>query len=190
MNTASLLWVVALGAAAWPGIGAAKCPATLNFTVPRLQDDAPQNLCQFAGRVVLAVNTASYCGYTPQYTGLEALQARYAARGFTVLGFPSNDFEQEKQNNREIAEFCFNTYGVRFPMFGKSAVVGRTANPFFASLTRASGQVPQWNFHKYLLDRQGRVIASFPSQVEPLDPKLTARIEQLLGPQTGSRSGD
>jgi glutathione peroxidase len=158
------------------------CPATLDFRAPRLQDDAPQELCRFAGKVILVVNTASYCGYTPQYEGLEKLHARYAARGFTVLGFPSNDFQQEANDSKEIAALCFDTYGVRFPMFAPSAVTGPAANPFHATLASASGQAPRWNFHKYLLDRQGRVVATFPSAVEPLDPRLTARIEQLLGP--------
>jgi glutathione peroxidase len=156
------------------------CPANLDFTAPRLQDEAPQNLCQYAGRVLLVVNTASHCGFTPQYEGLEAVHTRYAARGFAVLGFPSNDFKQEKANNQEIADFCFNTYGVKFPMFGKTGVTGAGASPFYRSLAKAAGQAPKWNFHKYLIDRDGRVVASYPSTVDPADPKLTAKIEQLL----------
>lgn len=156
------------------------CPPLLAHTAPRLQDEVPQNLCQYAGRVLLVVNTASRCGYTPQYEGLEALHARYAPRGLVVLGFPSNDFNQEPADNRSIADFCFNTYGVKFPMFAKTSVVGQTAHPLYAALARASGQAPQWNFHKYLVDRDGKVVASFPSAVEPLDRRLTGRIEQLL----------
>jgi glutathione peroxidase len=158
----------------------AGCPAALDHTLPRLQDDAPQRLCQFAGKVVLVVNTASYCGYTGQYEGLEKLHARYAARGFTILGIPSNDFKQEAASTQAIADLCFNTYGVKFPMFAPQAVTGAAAHPFYAGLAKAAGQAPRWNFHKYLLDRQGRVVASFPSAVEPLDARLTARIEQLL----------
>jgi glutathione peroxidase len=158
------------------------CPATLNHTFPRLQDEQPQNLCEYRGKVLLVVNTASYCGFTPQYEGLEKLHAQYAARGFTVLGFPSGDFgNQEKADNKEIAEFCFNTYGVKFPMFAKSSVVGQTANPFFAALAKTTGQPPKWNFHKYLIDRDGRVVAAFPSTVTPLDRRVTGRIEELLG---------
>jgi glutathione peroxidase len=161
---------------------AAVCPALLDHRQPRLQDDAPQDLCQFRGRVLLVVNTASYCGYTPQYEGLEKLQARFGPRGLSVLGFPSNDFgAQEPKANKDIAEFCFNTYGVKFPMFAKSAVTGKSANPLFAALTQATGQPPKWNFHKYLIDREGRVVASFQSQVEPTDPQITSRIERLLG---------
>lgn len=156
------------------------CPPLLTHTAPRLQDEVPQHLCQYAGRVLLVVNTASFCGYTPQYEGLEALHARYAPRGLVVLGFPSNDFDQEPGDNRSIADFCFNTYGVKFPMFAKTSVVGPTAHPFFAALARASGQAPKWNFHKYLVDRDGKVVADFPSAVAPLDRRLTERIERLL----------
>ena len=158
------------------------CPAMLSHTFLRLQDEQPQNLCQYRGKVLLVVNTASYCGFTPQYEGLEKLYAQYEARGFTVLGFPSGDFgNQEKADNKEIAEFCFNTYGVKFPMFAKSSVVGQTANPFFAALAKTTGQPPKWNFHKYLIDRDGRVVAAFPSTVTPLDRRVTGRIEELLG---------
>ncbi len=105
-------------------------------------------------------------------------------RGFTILGFPSGDFGgQEKGSNKEIAEFCYNTYGVKFPMFTKSSVKGSAANPLFAALTKDTGQAPKWNFHKYLIGRDGKVVASFPSQVEPLDKKLTGPIESLLAAQ-------
>jgi len=156
------------------------CPQLLSHSLPRLQDEQPQNLCQFAGRVLLVVNTASACGYTPQYEGLQKLHERYASRGLVIMGFPSEDFRQEPKDNKAIADFCFDVYGVRFPMFAKSGVVGQTANPFFAALTRETGEAPKWNFHKYLIDRQGRAVASFPSVVDPLDRRLTGRIEQLL----------
>jgi glutathione peroxidase len=158
------------------------CPALLSHTFAKLQDDSPQNLCQYKGKVLLVVNTASYCGFTPQYEGLEKLHARYSARGFTVLGFPSGDFgDQEKASNKEIAEFCFDTYGVKFPMFTKSSVAGKAANPLFSALASTTGQPPKWNFHKYLIDRSGRVVKSFPSKVEPLDAALTREIEAALG---------
>lgn len=164
-----------------PGTGPDACPAMLQKTFNRLQDEAPQNLCQFKGKVLLVVNTASYCGFTNQYEGLEALHARYSGRGFSVLGFPSNDFgQQEPGNSKEIADFCFNTYGVKFPMFSKSAVSGKSANPLFSDLTRASGTPPKWNFHKYLVDRKGVVLASFASQVEPGDPKVVEAIDKAL----------
>lgn len=156
------------------------CPATLGYTFPRLQDERPQALCQYAGRVLLVVNTASYCGYTPQYKGLEALYDKYRARGLVVLGFPSNDFEQEKGSNQEIAEFCENTYGVRFPMFGASHVKGPAANALYRQLAKATGQAPEWNFYKYLIARDGTVLAVYPSKVTPEDPKLLADIERQL----------
>lgn len=184
---ASLLLATAtLAPAATIAQPAQACPAPLAHSALRLQDEAPQNLCQYAGRVLLVVNTASYCGYTSQYEGLEALYARYAERGLVVLGFPSNDFNQEPADNRSIAEFCFNTYGVKFPMFAKTSVVGQTAHPFFAALARASGRAPKWNFHKYLIDRDGRVVADFPSAVTPLDRRLTERIEQLLASRSAA----
>lgn len=157
------------------------CPASLNFTAPRLQDEAPQNLCQYAGRVILVVNTASFCGYTPQYEGLEKLHATYAARGFTILGFPSNDFRQETGDRKAIADLCFDTYGVKFPMFAPTPVTGSAAHPLFARLARETGKAPAWNFNKYLIARDGSVVAHFPSSVAPMDARLTRQIEQLLG---------
>ena len=156
------------------------CAALLEYTVPRLQDDSPQSLCQYSGKVLLIVNTASFCGYTPQYEGLEALYKRYAARGLVVMGFPSNDFNQEPKGNKDIAEFCFDTYGVKFPMFAKTTVVGTSAHPLYKQLAAATGQPPRWNFHKYLVDRKGQVVASLPSKVEPNDKDLIQRIEKLL----------
>ena len=159
----------------------AACPALLSQTFNRLQDDAPQNLCQYAGKVVLVVNTASHCGYTTQYEGLEKMYAKYSPKGLVVLGFPSNDFgKQEPGTSKEIADFCFNTYGVKFPMFAKSTVAGAAANPLHASLIKATGKAPTWNFHKYLIDRSGNVVQHFPSKVTPDDKQLVARIEEAL----------
>ncbi len=159
------------------------CPALLQHSFPRLQDDKPQPLCQYAGKVLLVVNTASFCGFTPQYEGLEALHARYAARGLVVMGFPSNDFNQETDDKGKIAELCFNTYGVKFPMFAPSAVKGSGANPLHAALTRATGKAPSWNFNKYLVGRQGQVLAHYGSKVEPGGTELTAAIEKALAAQ-------
>ena len=167
-------------AAAASGATAAACPALLRQTFARLQDEAPQNLCQYAGRVLLVVNTASYCGYTSQYEGLEALHARYAAQGLVILGFPSNDFEQEPGSGKEIADFCFNTYGVKFPMFSKTAVSGPQANAFYAALRSSTGIAPKWNFHKYLIDRKGQVVASYVSNVTPDSPKLVSDLRRAL----------
>lgn len=141
------------------------------------------DLCKaYAGKVLLVVNTASKCGYTPQYEGLEALNAKYADRGFAVLGFPSNDFrQQEPGTESEIRDFCTLTYGVKFPMFEKVHVKEESAHPFYAGLAAASGgRYPSWNFYKYLIDRNGKVVADFASKVTPDDRDLVTRIEGLL----------
>jgi glutathione peroxidase len=159
----------------------AACPALLQHTINRLQDDKPQALCQYSGKVLLVVNTASQCGYTPQYKGLEALHGKYAAQGLVVMGFPANDFgAQEPGDAKKIAETCFNFYGVQFPMFNKISVVGTGTHPLYAALAQATGKKPEWNFHKYLVDRQGRLVASFASDVVPQDKRLVAEVEKLL----------
>ncbi len=160
---------------------AAACPALLQHSFPRLQDEKPQNLCQYSGKVLLVVNTASKCGFTPQYEGLEALHAKYGPKGLVVLGFPSGDFGgQELNDAKAIADFCFNTYGVKFPMFSKTKVVGSTANPLYAQLVKATGQAPGWNFHKYLIGRDGKALGSFDSNVTPTSGPLMAQIEKAL----------
>ncbi len=175
---ASPAWAEASRPAA--GTAAAACPMLLNQTFPRLQDEKPQSLCQYAGKVLLVVNTASYCGFTPQYQGLEDLYSRYRDRGLVVLGFPSNDFAQESGSNKEIAEFCENTFGVKFPMFGKSSVRGSDANPLFRQLAEKTGRQPLWNFHKYLIGRDGSIIASYTSLTDPTDKGLLRDIEKQL----------
>ena len=156
------------------------CPAILDYRFNRLQDEAPQNLCQYAGKVVLIVNTASYCGFTPQYKGLEALYAKYAPKGLVVLGFPSNDFNQEPGDSKQIADFCYNTYGVQFPMFAKSSVAGAEANPLHKALAQATGTSPKWNFYKYLIDRNGKVVGSYSNRTTPEDKGFIADIEKAL----------
>ncbi len=158
----------------------APCPAALNFTLDRLQDEKPQNLCQYAGKVVLVVNTASYCGFTPQYKGLEALYDQYKDRGLVVLGFPSNDFSQEPDGNQQIADFCENTYGVKFPMFTKTAVKGSQATPLFKWLIKRTNTAPKWNFYKYLISRDGQNVESFGSLTGPQDRAFIARVEEAL----------
>lgn len=174
------LFVLALltfGPQAWAN---SSCPTLLNHTFPRLQDDAPQPLCQYQGKVILVVNTASYCGFTSQYEGLEKLYAKYKDRGLVVLGFPSNDFgNQEPGSNKEIAEFCTNTFGVKFPMLAKTSVKGSNANALFKQLAKQS-ESPGWNFHKYIIDRDGKLVRSFSSLVGPSDRRLIADIERAL----------
>ncbi len=158
----------------------AACPPLLQHSVPRLQDDAPQNLCQYAGKVLLVVNTASYCGFTSQFEGLEALNARYAARGLVVMGFPSGDFKQEDKDAKKTAEVCFNTYGVKFPMFATGPVRGADAQPIFRQLAQATGQQPSWNFNKYLVGRDGKPIAHWGSLTSPTSERITGAIEKAL----------
>ena len=182
LSTAAALgaWLL-LAPAAQAADAPAGCPATLQHTFPRLQDEKPQSLCQYTGKVVLVVNTASYCGFTGQYKGLESLYSRYQGRGLVVLGFPSNDFgRQEPGSAKEIAAFCENTFGVKFPMFSKTAVLGPQAHPLYRQLATRTGEAPGWNFHKYLIDRQGQVVRSFSSQTEPENPAFVMELEKLL----------
>lgn len=163
-----------------PGAAFAACPRLLDHTVPGLVGDLTP-LCQFQGKVLLVVNTASQCAFTPQYGGLERLHKRYAARGLVVLGFPANDFgAQEPGSNSEIARFCQVNFGVSFPMFAKSVVTGPAAIPLYAMLGERSGKRPGWNFHKYLIDRSGEKALSFESAVAPDNPRFLREIERLL----------
>jgi len=178
---ALLVAALATLASAAPSIAAeAPCPAVLDHKFANLMDE-PVSLCQFRGKVLLIVNTASECGYTPQYEGLEKLNRRYRDKGFMVLGFPANDFgSQEPGSNKEIAQFCRVNYGITFPVFAKTSVVGAKANPLFRELAAKTKKPPQWNFHKYLIDQAGQPVAVFESAVEPEDRRLTAQIEKLL----------
>jgi glutathione peroxidase len=179
-NLVFSLLLVAVPAAAAPAPAAKQ--AVLDHSYRRLAAREQVDLRKtYGGDVLLVVNTASKCGYTPQYDALEAMHARYKDRGFAVLGFPSNDFKgQEPGSEKEIAKFCKLTYGVKFPMFEKVHVVGDETTPLYRDLAAATGEAPGWNFHKYLVDRAGNVVASFPSKVKPDDPDLVARLEKLL----------
>jgi glutathione peroxidase len=159
------------------------CPAVLQQNVLRLQDEKPQSLCQYSGKVVVVVNTASFCGFTPQYKGLEALYTKYQGRGLVVLGFPSNDFSQESGSNQDIAEFCESTFGVNFPMFTKTSVSGKDASPLFRQLAAASGTPVRWNFYKYIISRDGLAVAPFNSMTDPGSSKFVAEIEKQLARQ-------
>ena len=179
------LAALAAGMIAGAAESAPTCPALLQQTQPRLQDERPIDLCSYAGKVLLVVNTASYCGYTPQYKSLEALHEKYRDQGLVVLGFPSNDFgAQEPGSNKDIADFCESTFGVKFPMFAKSSVAkdgDRALNPLFVALRQRTGQAPAWNFHKYLVSRDGQVVISYPSKVDPQDAAFVQDLNRLLG---------
>ena len=169
-------------------VAADACSDLLNTQFRPLADKEKVDLCKtYGGKVLLIVNTASKCGFTPQYDALEKLHAEYKDRGFAVLGFPSNDFMgQEPGTEAEIKEFCTLTYGVKFPMFEKVQVKAKGANPFYAKLAAASdGRYPSWNFYKYLVDRDGNVVADFASKVKPDDKELVAKIEALLDAPAG-----
>ncbi len=156
------------------------CPSVLDHRLKDL-DGKPMDLCAFAGKVVLAVNTASHCGNTPQYKGLEAIYEKYRDRGLVVVGFPANDFgSQEPGSNKEIRDFCDLTYGVKFPMVEKTSVVPGKANPVFAVLTTMTDDAPEWNFHKYLLSRDGTQAFSYPARMRPESTEIVSQIEILL----------
>ena len=157
------------------------CPALLSHSFPRLQDGVPQTLCQYQGKVLLVVNTASFCGYTGQYETLEAVYDKYKSRGLVVIGFPSNDFgDQEPGSDKEIADFCRMTYGIKFPMMAKTGIAAPGTHPFYKQLIAKSGAAPKWNFHKYLIDRSGTRIESFGTVIAPDSPGLIAQIERRL----------
>lgn len=146
-------------------------------------DGKPLPLSKYKGQVMLVVNTASFCGYTPQYEALQKVHETYKAKGFTVLGVPSGDFKgQEYGSNKEIAQFCESKFGIRFPLTEKANVIGASAAPFYrwAAAELGPDNVPKWNFHKYLVGRDGKLIAAFPSKVKPDDPQVTAAIEKAL----------
>lgn len=157
--------------------------ALLDQDFRRLASEETVNLgVEYRGKVLLVVNTASKCGNTPQYDGLEALYQQYGDRGLVVLGFPSNDFfGQEPGTEEEIQTFCRLTYKVKFPMFEKVTVRKGEAHPFFDQLAAEAGTYPTWNFHKYLIGRDGKVIREFSPGTQPYDAKLVAQIEAALG---------
>ena len=158
---------------------ASACTALLDHRFTSLQGK-PVNLCAFTNRPILIVNTASKCGYTPQFEKLEALHKQYGKRGLVVLGFPSNDFNQELASNKEIANFCLLTYAIEFPMIEQGAVTGAKASPLFRALAAASGEAPQWNFHKYLIAPDGKTVYGFRSAVEPDAPEIITRVQSML----------
>lgn len=175
-----LAFLLVLASPAAPAADA--CPPALAFDKRTLAGEETVNLCErYLGRVVLVVNTASKCGFTYQYEGLESLYERYRERGLVVLGFPSNDFAgQEPGSEEQIAEFCRSTYGVRFPMFEKTRAAEADADPFYRVLAGLAGEYPGWNFHKYLLDRDGNLVRSFPTRVDPQSAEVIMAIEALL----------
>lgn len=159
----------------------ADCAAILQHEMPALRSEQTVDLCErYAGKPLLIVNTASFCGFTPQFKGLEAIYQRYRSQGLEILGVPSNDFRQEAAEAETTADVCYVNYGVTFAMTDPQVITGAGAHPLYRQLTAATGQAPGWNFHKYLIDREGQVVGSFTSQVEPDDPALLKAIELAL----------
>ena len=172
------LCALALLAAAVSPAAAADCPELLNHKFTTLQG-GQLDLCRYAGKPILVVNTASKCGYTPQFEKLEALSTKHKGK-LLVVGFPSNDFNQELATNQEIASFCKLTYAIEFPMVEKAEITGAGAMPFYRQLRAATGLAPQWNFHKYLIAPDGKTVTSYGSSVEPDSRELTARLAPML----------
>lgn len=157
------------------------CPPLLQHELPKLRSKETIDLCQqFKGKALVVVNTASHCGFTPQFKGLEALYQRYRHEGLEVLGVPSDDFFQESDDEAEVAEVCYVNYGVTFTMTQTQPVRGRDATPLFRQLAAQAGRAPLWNFYKYVVDRNGQVVAYFSSKVKPDDPELIAAVEKAL----------
>ena len=158
----------------------ATCPDYLNHSMRRLHAQDQVNLCAVsAGKPVLIVNTASHCGFTPQFKGLEAVHRRYKDRGLVVLGFASDSFKQEADSEEEAADVCYVNYGVSFTMLAPTPVRGEQANPVFRALAEAAGE-PRWNFNKYLVDSEGTLIEHFDSRTGPASARMTAAIEKVL----------
>nr|WP_252736204.1 glutathione peroxidase [Aestuariibacter sp. A3R04] len=157
------------------------CPSVLKFVKRKLNSQETVNLCEaYKGKAVLVVNTASYCGFTPQFEGLEAMYEKYKNDNFTILGFPSHDFNQEADEEGKTAELCELTYGVKFPMFEPTVVTGDDQDPLYRMLTNATGKAPSWNFNKYLIDAEGNIVKHYGSRVKPNDKSLRQDIEAAM----------
>lgn len=175
MKTLIALLLMSVGIAAQ----AQECPSLLDYQARKLHSEQTIDLCQFSGQVVLVVNTASQCGYTPQFKGLEALYKQFRDDGLVIIGFPSDDFRQEFGDEEKTASVCYINYGVTFPMLATTAVTGNSANPVFRQLNSAL-QPPSWNFNKYLIDRDGTPLVHFPSNVSPGDARLVDAVREAL----------
>ena len=173
LRPAALAAAAALLVAAAPAANSA-----YDFTMKTI-DGKPMPLAQYKGKVLLVVNTASFCGFTPQYEGLEKLYQSYARDGLVVIGVPSNDFEQEQADNKKIKEFCDTKFGIKFPLAERSNVTGPKAAPFFAWAGAQKGE-PKWNFYKYLVGRDGKLIAAYSSKVTPESPALQDAVKKAL----------
>ena len=160
---------------------ASNCPDILQGKQRLLNSTEEISLCDaFKGKTLLVVNTASQCGFTPQFDQLELLYQTYKNQNFAVLGFPSNDFRQDRGSEEKTAKICYLDYGVTFPMMARTSVIGENANPVFAEISKQAGIIPKWNFYKFLINKQGEIVATFPSSTSPTSTTLTNMIEKQL----------
>lgn len=163
-----------------PIVQAKDCPQYFDYDLPKLHSNNTVNLCELAkDKALLVVNTASHCGFTRQFGGLEKLHEQYKGKGLVVIGFASNDFDQEAKTEAEAARICKENFGVSFTMVAPSYVTGSRANPIFREINKQS-QAPDWNFNKYIIDADGHVLEHFSSAVEPDDARLVEAIESVL----------
>jgi glutathione peroxidase len=163
----------------WSNMSNAACPEIYNHQLSTLKGEKI-NLCDYQDKPILVVNTASKCGFTPQFEALEALYETNQKKGLLVLGFPSNDFKQDPGSNKEIGDFCRLTYSVKFPMIAKSSVTGANANPFYQQLIKQTGQSPMWNFYKYVILPGGKDVYVFSSDVKPDATEILSKLKPYL----------
>ncbi|PPC83232.1 MAG: glutathione peroxidase [Methylotenera sp.] len=175
----SLFALISLFCLSVSNMAQASCSGLYNHQLLTLQGEKI-NLCDYQNKPILVVNTASRCGFTPQFEALEGLYSQYKDRGLLVLGFPSNDFKQELSDDKQIGDFCKLTYSVKFPMISKSSVTGKTANPFYKQLIAKTGQSPSWNFFKYVILPGGDEVYAFSSDVKPNAAEILSKIKPSL----------